>query len=417
MNNNGKKYLKLALPSGFECIVGILISVTDTFMISQFGATTVAAVGAMGTVIDFMYLILQSINVSNNVMVARWLGKGEKKKIESSTGTALIIAILSSIFCMLILLFIGKFLPMLFKIDTIGLTYLYIRLVGMIPNTILTILSGYQRTLGNSKKMLNIRVICFLLNALLDWVLVKQGFGVMGVAISTVIVEILNMTILIYYCKNNVNFKFDKDIYKEQINLIKYNVYERVFKRGSNLILNVIMSRIGSIQYAAHLIEMQFIDLINNFLHGLGIGTQTMIATTIGSDNDEQKEQTLSIVKEINKRVVYITTLIIGISLCITLPYFLIERESLVIGYKLIGFILIDCILSGFYQYYSSILRALKEFKYISKLSLEITVILRLILALGLSHICGIYGIWICFIISDFIMNTFLKRKIEKEEL
>ena len=28
-----KKYLDLALPSGFECIVGVLITMTDTFMI------------------------------------------------------------------------------------------------------------------------------------------------------------------------------------------------------------------------------------------------------------------------------------------------------------------------------------------------------------------------------------------------
>ena len=31
-----KKYLNLALPSGFECIIGVLITMTDTFMISQF---------------------------------------------------------------------------------------------------------------------------------------------------------------------------------------------------------------------------------------------------------------------------------------------------------------------------------------------------------------------------------------------
>ncbi len=73
-----KEYLNLALPSGFECIVGVLITMTDTFMISRFGSKIISTVGAMGTVIDFMYLLLQSINVSNNVIVARLLGKNEK---------------------------------------------------------------------------------------------------------------------------------------------------------------------------------------------------------------------------------------------------------------------------------------------------------------------------------------------------
>ena len=92
----------------------------------------------------------------------------------------------------------------------------------------------------------------------------------------------------------------------------------------------------------------------------------------------------------------------------------MIEKESLVIGYKLLIFVVLDCILSGFYHYYSSILRAMKEFKYTSKLSLFISGFLRLILAFVLSRVYGIYGVWICFIISDFIMNTLLNKRIEK---
>lgn len=409
-----KKYLELALPSGIECIIGVLITMTDTFMISGFGTDIIAAVGAMGTVIDFMYLILQSINVSNNVMVARLLGKNNKEKMKLTVGTAILIAVITSLLCIVIVLGVSKFLPRLFRIDEIGLTYLYIRLMGVIPNTILVILSGYQRTLGNSKRMLNIKIMCLIVNAILDIIFVNLGFGIAGVAIATIIVEILNMIILIFYSKNIVKIKFDKEIAKEQVKLIKYNIYERVFKRGSNFVLNIIMSRIGAIQYAAHLIVMQFIDLINNFLHGNGIGTQTIIGEAIGSENNERIKLTTRTVKKLNKKIVYITTLIIGISMIILLPYFLIERESLIVGYKLLVFVLIDCVLSGFYHYYSSILRAMKEFKYISKLSLIVNGFVKLCLAFVLSKICGIYGVWICFVLSDFIMNILLNKRSDK---
>ena len=174
------------------------------------------------------------------------------------------------------------------------------------------------------------------------------------------------------------------------------------------------MSRIGSIQYAAHLIVTQFIDLINNFLHGTGIGTQTMIATAIGSENNKKIETTTKIVGTLNKKIIYITTLIIGISMIISLPYFLVEKESLIIGYKLLIFVLIDCSLTGFYHYYSSILRAMKEFKFISKTSLFISWFLRLILAFLLSRICGIYGVWVCFVISDSVMNILLNKRLTK---
>ncbi len=407
-----KKYLDLALPSGFECIVGVLITMTDTFMISRFGSEIIASVGAMGTVIDFMYLVLQSINVSNNVIVARLLGRNNKAQAKITVGTALIIAIICSLICIILTLSISKFIPRMFSVNDIGLVYLYIRLIGVIPNTILTILSGYQRTLGKSKRMLNIRMLCFFLNAVLDFTFIKLGFGITGVALSTILVEIINMVVLVYYSKKLVKIKFVKSIAKEEFSLIQYNIYERIFKRGSNFLLNIIMSRIGALQYAAHIIVMQFLDLINNFLHGTGIGTQTMIATAIGSNNNEKINNTTKIINSLNKKIVYITTVIIGIAMLISLPYFLVEKESLIIGYKLLLFVILDCILSGFYHYYSSILRAMKEFKYISKLSLCISGGLRLILAYLLSKICGIYGVWICFIISDLIMNILLNKKI-----
>ena len=227
-----KEYLDLALPSGFECIVGVLITMTDTFMISQFGSEIIASVGAMGTVIDFMYLVLQSINVSNNVIVARVLGKNDKDQAKNAVGTALIIAVICSLICIILTLSISKFIPKMFLVNEIGLVYLYIRLIGVMPNTILTILGGYQRTLGNSKRMFNIRMLCFFINVILDFIFVKLGFGITGVAISTVLVEIINMVVLIYYSKRLVKIKFVKSIAKEEFDLIRYNIYERIFKRG-----------------------------------------------------------------------------------------------------------------------------------------------------------------------------------------
>ena len=410
-----KKYLNLALPSGFECLISILITMTDTFMISQLGSETIASVGAMGAVIEFMYLVLQSINISNNVVVARLLGKNDKEQAKVAVGTALIIAIVCGLVCILLTLIMSKFIPSLFLINESGLIYLYIRLIGVIPNTILTILSGYQRTLGNSKRMLNIRILGFFINAILDFAFIKLGFGIMGVAIATVLVEFINMIILICYSQKIVKVKFIKSIAKEEFSLIRYNIYERIFKRGSTFILNIIMSRIGAIQYAAHLVVMQFIDLLGNFLHGTGIGTQTMVATALGNDDNNKANEIIKTIYKTNNKIVYITTSVIGIAMVISLPHFLVEKESLLIGYKLLIFVLIDCILTGFYHYYSSILRAMKEFKYISKLSFFISVWLKLTLAYILSKVCGIYGIWICFLITDSIMNVFLDKGLKKQ--
>lgn len=87
-------------------------------------------------------------------------------------------------------------------------------------------------------------------------------------------------------------------------------------------------------------------------------------------------------------------------------------KTCLIIGYKLLIFVLFDCILCGFYHYYSIILRAEKEFKYISKLSLIISVFFKVILAYLFNKEIGIYGIWTSFIISDAIMDKLLNNRI-----
>lgn len=56
-----------------------------------------------------------------------------------------------------------------------------------------------------------------------------------------------------------------------------------------------------------------------------------MIATSIGSNDNEKINNTTKIINSLNKKIVYITTVIIGIAMLISLPYFLIEKESLII--------------------------------------------------------------------------------------
>jgi Na+-driven multidrug efflux pump len=48
---------------------------TDTFMISQLGSKAIASVGAMGAVIEFMYLVLQSINICYSQKILNFIFK------------------------------------------------------------------------------------------------------------------------------------------------------------------------------------------------------------------------------------------------------------------------------------------------------------------------------------------------------
>lgn len=142
-----KKQLNLSVPSAIECITMTLISMVDTFAISSLGSTTIAAVGAMASIINFLNLILKSIQVSNNVTIARIVGKNDSEKLKRTTGTAVFLGMIVQCLCILLTVSFSYYMPVIFKIDEICLTYLYIRLVGTIPFSISTILSGHLRTI------------------------------------------------------------------------------------------------------------------------------------------------------------------------------------------------------------------------------------------------------------------------------
>ena len=142
-----KQQLDLSIPSAIECIIMTLISMVDTFAISYLGSTAIAAVGAMISIINFLNLVLKSIQVSNNVTIARAIGRNDNEKLKVTTGTAVFLAIIFQFICILLTISFSHFLPKIFNVDKICLTYLYIRLIGTIPAAISTIVSGHERTI------------------------------------------------------------------------------------------------------------------------------------------------------------------------------------------------------------------------------------------------------------------------------
>lgn len=147
METNVKEQLNLSLPSAIECIIITLISMVDTFAISSFGSKIITAVGAMVTLINFLNLLQKSIQVSNNVTIARLIGSGDNEKLKIATGTAVLSGLAFQFLCIFLTISLSRFIPPIFKVDSICLTYLYIRLIGTIPATISTILSGHLRTI------------------------------------------------------------------------------------------------------------------------------------------------------------------------------------------------------------------------------------------------------------------------------
>ena len=79
---NVKSQLKISLPIAFESLINILMTLVDTLVISLVGTKELAALGAMAVILNLMQMSIQTINVSNNTLVAKALGENNLNKYE-----------------------------------------------------------------------------------------------------------------------------------------------------------------------------------------------------------------------------------------------------------------------------------------------------------------------------------------------
>ena len=407
-----KEQLSYSLPTAIECTLVTLIGIIDTAAIKPLGSSAIAAVGAMVVVINLVYLLLQSVNVSNNAMIARLKGQNDYERIKKNTGTSVYLSVFLTIISVIITIGISKFLPNIFKVDKICLTYLYIRFIGAIPVAISSVLSGHQRTIGNSKKIMKIVVLSVILNTVFDYIAIKLNYGIAGVALATVLVDVITMVITMYISRKTVKYVIDKKILKKLTPLVKYAAYERVVSRCGNLIFNIILSRIGTIEYAAHVVLMQIMDAFDNFIYGMGVGVTSVLGINLGRHNKEK----LEIAKEnvnilIKNMMIYFPLVFMCISIII-LPLLLKEKAALIIAYNLVIFGMLYVCLNSNNTTTMAILRANKDFKYQAKIKLISLFFVRITLSYILCNTpLGIYGAWITFVIEAIVLYALLKKR------
>lgn len=405
-----KQQLNLSIPSGLDYIIATLISMVDIFAISRLGSKVVAAVGAMTSLIFFYNLIIKSIQVSNNVLIARKIGKGNKSEKSIYTGNAVLLTAFFQMICILIIILFSRFIPALFKVDSICLTYLYIRLVGSIPFAITFIITGHERTNGKSKQMLHVRILSLLLNIILDYIAIKLDYGIIGVAWATVIIEIINMILVIISAKDTICYKYNKNAISEIVSLAKHGIMDRFFERGGKLFLDIILSRLGTFEYAAHVVLNQIEAFANDFCYGFCIGITTNIGIEIGKEKKNNLLNLRNIINKIMITLTILTPIIVCMLSIILLPILLKETEVLQISYKLLPFIVIYTIIMPIKFKYSSIIEGMKEFKFNAQVSF-IANILKIILAYLLSKLMGVFGVWLTFIITYILLIIILKTK------
>lgn len=198
------KILIFALPLAASSILQQLFNSVDTAVVGRFASSqALAAVGSNGSLISLMINLFIGISLGSNVVIAHYIGEKSEQNIQSAIHTAIVVALLSGFFVMILGQFIAR--PVLLLMgtpeDVIELAVLYLRiyLIGMPFIMLYDFGSSILRSTGDSRRPLYSLIVAGVVNTLLNLVLVIVfHMGVAGVAIATVISNVVSSGIVMY---------------------------------------------------------------------------------------------------------------------------------------------------------------------------------------------------------------------------
>ena len=198
------KLLLFALPLAASSILQQLFNSVDTAVVGRFASSqALAAVGSNSSLIALMINLFIGISLGSNVIISRYIGQKAHDHVQAAIHTAIVVALSSGLFVLVLGQFIAK--PVLTLMgtpeDVIDLAVLYLRIyfIGMPFIMLYDFCSSILRSIGDSRRPLYALIAAGIINTGLNLVLVICfHLGVSGVAIATVVSNIVSSGILLF---------------------------------------------------------------------------------------------------------------------------------------------------------------------------------------------------------------------------
>lgn len=203
-----KNMIRYALPLMLSGILQLLFNAADIAVVGKFaGDNAMAAVGSNGALIGLITNLFIGLSIGANVLVARYIGAQEYHRVQSAVHTSMLVSVIGSFILMAIgLIGAEQFLTwMSCPTDVLPLAALYLRIyfLGMPAMMIYNFGAAILRAIGDTKRPLYFLTTAGVVNVLLNLLFVIVfDMSVTGVALATVISQIISAVLVVLYLLN-----------------------------------------------------------------------------------------------------------------------------------------------------------------------------------------------------------------------
>ncbi|MBQ8497837.1 MAG: MATE family efflux transporter [Clostridia bacterium] len=198
------KIIRFSLSLMLTNILQLLYNAADLIIIGQFSGseTSVAAVGATGSLTNLIVNLFIGLSVGVSVLVARGYGTGNRKATQDIVHTSMTVALISGVIVLAVgMLLSGTFLQMMGTSPAIidqSKLYLMIYFAGAPFNMIYNFGASVLRATGDTKRPLYFLTLAGLINVVLNFIFVYYfHMDVAGVALATIISQGVSAVLIV----------------------------------------------------------------------------------------------------------------------------------------------------------------------------------------------------------------------------
>ncbi len=180
-----------------------LYNTVDSIVVGKYvGDNALAAVGSASPIFNLLLVLFVGISMGAGIMVSQYYGSHDRENLSKTIGSTITLTAFASI----LLMIAGSFAirPVLVLLDTPEsildwcTSYLMILLWGIAGLAYYNILCGILRGLGDSLSALVYLLIATVINIVLDiWFVAGFHMGVAGVALATVIAQLISAVLCV----------------------------------------------------------------------------------------------------------------------------------------------------------------------------------------------------------------------------
>jgi putative MATE family efflux protein len=291
-------------------LLDMLQVVTDLIMVGRISAFAVAAVGLGLQSLMFIFAILTLFHVGTSALLSRFVGAGQMKRASVGLSTLLRFALMVSLPAAVGWYFFSSHIYVWFgtapQVVALGESYVQV-LTLMMPFVFMKLVFvSALNAAGDTKTPMKVKIVSIILNVMLNYLFIfgNYGFpelGVMGAAVGTVIVNVLEFLVYLFlYVKQKTPYvpmwEYSKSLLSRALKVGIPASIERSLTFGSFMLFTVIIAHYGTAVLAGYQIGLRVEGLA--FMPGIGftIAAMALMGQGLGAKKPLQAREDVILV-------------------------------------------------------------------------------------------------------------------------